>query len=253
MPNIEIVVGDYSGCTPIHVDFEEKSGNPKFNCNWVFDDESIRGVRKVSKTYNKVGTHKVSLMVTNDFGCRDTATAEVTVYEKPYAAFNILTKGTLYIGDTATFINKSTRSVRYNWDLADGDYSQSKDTLKKYLSPGQHPVTLWAYNANGCADSVTKYVDVRVKPWIYVPNAFTPDGNGLNDNFEVQSEYITQFEILILNRWGEIIYRSNDVNFKWDGTYLGDPVPGGVYVYKIFARDYYDVAIPLKGDVTVLK
>ncbi len=75
----------------------------------------------------------------------------------------------------------------------------------------------------------------------------------LNDNFEVQSEYITQFEILILNRWGEIIYRSNDVNFKWDGTYLGDPVPGGVYVYKIFARDYYDVAIPLKGDVTVLK
>jgi gliding motility-associated-like protein len=102
-------------------------------------------------------------------------------------------------------------------------------------------------------DSALKYVDVRVKPWIYVPNVFTPNADGNNDFFSVKADCIVDFEVLILNRWGEIMYRSNDVNFQWDGTYMGEPAQDSVHVYKMFARDYSGVGIPLKGDVTLLR
>jgi gliding motility-associated-like protein len=71
---------------------------------------------------------------------------------------------------------------------------------------------------------------------LYVPNAFTPNGDGLNDTFACVGEGITEFDLQIFNRWGELIFESNDMKVQWDGSYKNEVAPIGVYVYKIIAK-----------------
>jgi len=253
MPKPQIDPNSISGCVPLTATFSESSENPNYICNWYFETGSVMNKSSVTRTFTRVGGNPVKMVVTDDYGCMDSVEMVVQIYPKPTADFDILNQGTIYTEDTVKFRNTSTGAVRYQWDLYGGDQSTSLDTMKQYPEPGSYPIWLWAYNANGCADSIVKYVDIKVRPWILVPSAFTPNGDGLNDVFEVQYKYITSFDMLLYNRWGEIVYRTQDVNFKWDATYLGKEVISGPYVYVIFARSYYGHAISLKGDVNVIR
>lgn len=83
--------------------------------------------------------------------------------------------------------------------------------------------------------SVSNEVDVVPGMALFIPNAFTPNGDGLNDTFGVSGEAIKEFHLKIFNRWGEVIYESNNVKDRWDGTYMGEKVPEGTYIYTVTA------------------
>ncbi|MBS3914861.1 MAG: gliding motility-associated C-terminal domain-containing protein, partial [Bacteroidetes bacterium] len=253
LPHPKIDPSSMMGCAPLTVTFSESTGNPNYICNWHFDNGNAMNKASVTRTFANIGNNNVKLVVTNEYGCVDSTTMIVPLYARPKASFDILDPDPIYTTDTVHFKNTSTGAVDYFWDLDMGDYSYNTDTMKQYPDPGKYKVWLWAYNASGCADSVSKIVDIRVKPWIYVPNAFTPNGDGLNDVFGVKSKYIESFDLMLYNRWGEIIYKTQDINFEWDATYLSKEVPSGVYVYVIFGRDYYGKSVYLKGDVNVLR
>lgn len=84
--------------------------------------------------------------------------------------------------------------------------------------------------------SVSNEVDVVPGMAIFIPNAFTPNGDGLNDTFGVSGEAIKEFNLKILNRWGDIIFETYNAIDRWDGTYMGEKVPEGTYTYLVTAR-----------------
>jgi gliding motility-associated-like protein len=92
---------------------------------------------------------------------------------------------------------------------------------------------LTAYNDHNCKDSTVGIVKINSDYTLYVPNCFTPNDDGINDVFYAHSVGLRGFEITIFNRWGEVIFESNDINKGWDGKKNGRLVPTGVYIYKI--------------------
>jgi gliding motility-associated-like protein len=124
-----------------------------------------------------------------------------------------------------------------------------------YPDTGTFEVTQILRNDEGCTD--TAYTTVRVDYGfhVYIPSAFTPNDDGLNDLFKVEGEDFEDFSIMIYNRWGQLLYSSFDPENGWDGkTRLSnDPVPGGVYVYTIKLKNRFGAPYTYRGEVTVLR
>jgi gliding motility-associated-like protein len=89
---------------------------------------------------------------------------------------------------------------------------------------------------NNSVTSTSNYAEVIPPLSIYIPSAFTPNGDGINDTFGVKGQGIKDYRLLIFNRWGEIIFESTEVHKQWDGRLKGNPVEQGTYVYQLFAN-----------------
>ena len=131
------------------------------------------------------------------------------------------------------FDNHSLDASSYEWDFGDGNTSVDVHPNNLYLDPGNYIITLIATDEKGCKDTIQKPIIIIEEYYIYVPNTFTPDDSRINDEFFVKTINITELKIDVYNRWGEKVYTSNNVNFRWDGTYKGENVPDGTYTYKV--------------------
>lgn len=151
------------------------------------------------------------------------------------------------------FHNVTQGGVTYWWDLGNGETSTEVYPQTTYDEPGWYDITLVAWNEIGCVDTIQKPIQIKPEFYFYAPNAFTPDADGFNDEFSVSIINPKKFNIQIFNRWGELIYESDDPRFKWDGTYRNKPVQDGVYVYKIFLTSINDDYIEHNGHVSVLR
>ena len=101
---------------------------------------------------------------------------------------------------------------------------------------------------------LTDQMTVYVTP--YMPNAFTPNGDGNNDDFKIVGlppENITEFNIQIFNRWGQIVFATNDILHSWDGTFNGEICPEGDYTWVIFYEDNKKTKTSNKGTLTLLR
>jgi gliding motility-associated-like protein len=122
--------------------------------------------------------------------------------------------------------------VSYEWEFGEGSTSSMTHPNNVYTESGTYDVTLIATDAKDCIDSITKPITILDEFYIYVPNAFTPDGNRYNNTFRVSTINIVSFDIQIFNRWGNLIFESNDYQDDWNGLDMnGNPVVEGVYFY----------------------
>jgi gliding motility-associated-like protein len=138
------------------------------------------------------------------------------------------------------------------WDMGDGTRYRGPEVTHSYLDLEEHWVTLRITTPNGCpgVDSVL----LKPPAHIYFPNAFTPDGDGVNDFFGPVGRDIDQFEMTIFDRWGNEIFRTTDMRIMWDGRVGGAGIAQtGVYVYKYKATGHYFPAVEGYGHVTLLK
>ena len=85
--------------------------------------------------------------------------------------------------------------------------------------------------------SISNTVDVSKKVYVYIPNAFTPDGDGINDLFGAKGEGIKEYRLLIYDRWGEQVFKSESIDHQWDGTYNNNNAPEGSYVYELYVQN----------------
>ena len=100
-----------------------------------------------------------------------------------------------------------------------------------YTGPNQYTITV-TYN-NGCTAVATINISVAGDPPVYVPNAFTPNGDNVNDRFMVYGEGIKTMQLMVFNRWGEKVFESDNQSDSWDGTFKGVMQPPGVYTYVV--------------------
>ncbi|MBL7923219.1 MAG: gliding motility-associated C-terminal domain-containing protein [Bacteroidia bacterium] len=100
--------------------------------------------------------------------------------------------------------------------------------------------------------SISNEVEIVPAITLYVPNTFTPNGDGLNDTFGVAGEAIKDFRMQIFNRWGQLIFESSNANERWDGTFQGQKVPMGTYVYKVTASSPNGMRQNKEGNLNVI-
>ena len=115
-------------------------------------------------------------------------------------------------------------------------------------------MSLLATNANGCSD--TFYKDIYVAPefTLYIPNAFTPNGDGLDDNFLTYAQGIISFKMDIFNRWGEVIFTSTEKDAGWDGKdSFTKIVPNGIYLYRVSVTDFNRKVWVYNGEINLIR
>jgi len=146
--------------------------------------------------------------------------------------------------------------VSWNWCFDDGDSAFIKNPSHSYQDVGSFEVVLVVENQLGCLDTVTRKIIVK-DYLIYIPNAFTPQYDGINDDFGPKGIGIEEFEMIILDRWGEKVFTSNDINISWDGTYQNRNnnivAQIGIYVYVITILDVFGETHKYVGQVTLVR
>ena len=172
---------------------------------------------------------------------------------KPTADFWVMTHYPTE-GLMTSFLNQSQNAWAYVWNFGDGSVNSFLvNPTHIYDDPGDYLVTLVAVDQKGCVDSVSKWIQVLPERYIYFPNSFTPDNDACNEFFFGNFIGILGGHFYLYNRWGECIFESTDLNFKWDGTYQGAPVQIGTYswyfVYEIGKGIFED----LSGHVNVIR
>ncbi|NBV13973.1 MAG: hypothetical protein EBS07_07895 [Sphingobacteriia bacterium] len=152
-------------------------------------------------------------------------------------------------------LNPGAPVVSWYWNLGNGEYALDSTLVMQYADTGKYEVSLAVIDANGCYNQVRRPGMIIVtKPLnLNIPNAFTPNGDGNNDFFYVQTKMLKYFQIEIFDRWGKLLYRSIDQNFRWDGAVNGEGLPEGVYVYNIIGTDTYNQGVSQQGTVTLIR
>jgi gliding motility-associated-like protein len=185
---------------------------------------------------------------------KDSATIKVKVYPRPKASFTYKPKAPK-VNDTIFFHYTGTGANQWVWYFGDKNSlgGQVTDPQYSFNEKGDKLVTLVATNNAGCTDTLTYKLHVAFDSKIFVPNAFTPNGDGDNDVFRAIGWNLKTIHMHIYNRWGEQIFESNGLNDGWDGTYKGQNAIEGVYMYKIEAEALDGENYYLNGSVTVLR
>ncbi|MCB0811464.1 MAG: gliding motility-associated C-terminal domain-containing protein, partial [Flavobacteriales bacterium] len=160
-----------------------------------------------------------------------------------------------YTGDyDVTFFNTSGPApVQFLWDFGDGGTSSVMHPGHTYLDTEEHVVQLTVWNPIGCVDSTTALV--RPTAHLYVPNAFTPDGDGVNDLFGPVGHDLFELEMRIYDRWGQVIYETQDPGMPWNGKVngSGEVAQNGIYVYQIKATGRRFGPVEYVGHVALVK
>jgi gliding motility-associated-like protein len=259
IPSISISSDVTSGCAPLEVTFNDNSTPTSSSVLWNFGNGVISSTLN-TVTYNSPGCYDVSLTSTNAGGCSTTETFIdfICVLEDPVADFTTDEFSTSLYTPTFELVNQSDFSVSYLWEFDNNTTSTLTNPTVSYPEePGSYTVQLVAYNAAGCTDTITKILTVRDELVFFVPNSFTPNGDEFNNAFvPIFTSGFDPFEfnLTIINRWGELIFESNDATVGWDGTYDGKIVPDGMYVWKIrMKNNENDKKYTYTGHVNVLK
>lgn len=150
------------------------------------------------------------------------------------------------------FINNSSPDVVKNyWDFGNGDTSRLKEPQVEYALPDEHRVMLMVENAIGCKDSAILYVEEPLQ--VFIPNSFTPNGDGLNDQFGVVSQSVLNYYLVIYDRWGNMVYESRDPDESWHGNLNGSPLPTGVYAYRLEIEGTNKQIVKKMGSIMLLQ
>ncbi len=204
----------------------------------------------------QAGNHKVQVTFTDTNGCANTSTVMITAYPKPEADFEFAPRIPLEGVEPVYFTNTSTGDnlVRYDWFFTDknGGTSHKPNASYVYENAGAYPVVLVVSNNWGCADTVIKVVKVGNDFAIYVPNAFSPNGDGLNDVFQPKGVGITGYRLEVFDRWGEKLFESSDFFAGWDGMYKGKACKQDSYQWKIAVTDASGKNKQLQGYVNII-
>jgi len=263
LPTVDFTPDVTEGCSPVTVNFTELGQPAGSQCFWDFGDANASvACGTVTNTYTAPGCYDVTLTVISDLGCTDQITypSLVCVYPYPNAEFTYGPQPTSVLNPTINFTNASTDATTYSWVFGADTLGTSTDVNPSFTFPsdvpGTYPVCLVATSDFGCKDSVCHNVVIDEEFLVYVPNAFTPDEDDLNELFApvIVGADPLQYKFLIFNRWGELIFDSQILGQGWDGRYKSLMVQEDVYVWKLeVVNAMNNEKHEYKGHVTLLK
>ncbi|MEO8086003.1 MAG: PKD domain-containing protein [Bacteroidota bacterium] len=243
------------GCEPLQVPTMNLSTGDDNSYNWTFTDASESGEETPTHTFQHAGTYSISLQATTQNGCVDVINLEniITVFPTPVANFTPQPAVTTIWEPLIRFDNFTTHGDVYSWTFGDSTTSEIFRPDHEYKDTGTFEIVLYVQTYHGCVDTIRGTVRIEYGYTFYVPNAFTPDGNGGNNFFQGYGTSVEQYEMHIFDRWGKNIFTTESYFRPWDGTFNGVPVQPDVYVYKIKVLDSLGKHHEYVGRVSVVR
>lgn len=265
LPILDFSFDPASGCAPLTVNFTNLSqyADPS-TYQWQFGtNQGSSQAINPTYTYNEPGIYSVTLSASNVMGqiVSVTKSSIIEVFQGPDAQFTV-TPLVVYIpGGKLYTNNQSFGGGSYLWDFGDGQTSTEVEPIHTYTEEGVYDITLVASNSSGCRDTARLASVVRVEKaaQIIMPNAFTPgvdgpgSGDGQNDVFLPLTRGVTEFQMMVFNRWGQLLFETTNAEVGWDGYFKGKPCQQDVYVYKIRAKYESGQVITRVGDIHLMR
>lgn len=242
-----------SSCAPFTAVFDNTSkGGVTFQ--WDFGDGTTSTDIYPTHTYTQPGRYLVTMIANDPNTCNltDDTSMYITVLPPPVAGFTY--QPTTPVENTPhVFTNTSTGAAHYWWDFGDGDTSSAVNPTHQYLATGTYQVCLIAETEFGCHDTICQNVSAIVNPLFDVPTAFSPNGDGINDIWEVKSFGVIKYEMKVFNRWGQLLFVSNDQKLGWNGRFNGAIQPMDAYAYVLNIEFSHGERVTKTGNVTLLR
>ena len=252
----------FVGCVPGEITFENLSVpiDSTYKIEWDMGDGTIiRDVISPTYSYTIPGVYTVSVAITSPIGCyvADTFPNLIRAVPTPHADFSYSPEQPSNIEPLVQFTDMSEGADRWFWQF--GRYGTSNQVNPAFSFPdtGLVRVMLVVTHPEGCKDSLVKFIDVRPEIRWYMPNAFTPNGDGDNEGFFGKGFLYgaTNFKMAIWNRWGEQVFETTDPYEEWNGRaqQTGGPSPAGVYVYRVTFVGPRGQEFEYKGFATLIR
>ena len=244
-----------SACTDTELNLVNTS-NPAAAMNWSFGDGRTSTLYEPTLSYPTPGTYTITLTVTDTTTCDVVAVdSAVTRIEPTPQAFFVVDTSYYYFEDPVTFQNLSEDETSILWDFGDGTtLADVERPTHVYAGVDSFTACLEASApGRGCVDTFCRGLFIDFEALLGVPNAFSPNGDGVNDVLFVEGQGITDLDLQIYNRWGQMIFRSRDQAVGWDGTYKGVAQEMEVYVFTVRATFVDGSTQELSGNVTLLR
>ena len=221
-------------------------GFGKYTYHWMPTNDTINKIQ-----VKPFATSQYFVFIGDDcktFNVRDTVTV---IVNKPLVNFSYV--GTPIINKSIDFINYSPKYPKYSWDFGNGNNAETRNASVVYADSNMYNVTLSVEDSMGCKNELTLKVQIFFPYSMYIPNAFTPNGDGINDEFMPILTSVVSVEFTIFNRWGQEIFYSREKRPRWDGTYNGFVSPNDIYIYKINVVNILEQEETFTGHVTLCR
>ena len=262
LPIAAITVSDTIGCPILEVQVDYATSSTLVDCFWSLSDGTIiNGCGPAEFSFDIAGCVDLSLFITDIEGCSQTISYsnQICIVDSPIANFEYAPDQINELMPSVEFNNLSVNAVNYQWEIENVLYN-STDVTHVFSTADNYWTCLIAENDIGCIDTLCQNIEIESMPAVYVPNSFTPDGDGTNDFFgpSIYGFEPVNFELMIFNRWGEMIWYSQAPDRLWDGTVSLASGTGvameDIYVWKLIYQIPGQIQVNSKvGHVSLLR
>lgn len=266
-PVVNFTANDTIGCEPLCVNFQNSSSiatGANVAWLWSFGDNSpINNLENPMHCYSNDSIRTTlfytpTFTVTSDSGCVSSLSENnyITVYPNPTANFTVEPKVASIVDPVISITDLSTGADFWNWNFGNQQASTVYNPAPQtYADTGTYIITLITSTQYNCIDTTTQTIIIEPDFIFYIPNAFTPNDDGINDAFTGKGIFINEFEMAIFDRWGNLIYKTDDINKPWDGraNQGKEAAQADVYVYAVKVTDFKLKKHTYKGIVTLVR
>lgn len=236
------------------------------NSTWLLNGQATSNQTNITFSPNVPGVFDITLIVNSAAGCSDSLTLSnyITVVDSPIAAFDF-SPDIIQVGDQSIQFTDASIGQINNWfwsvNFANNIETSTQQNPTFSIpsnTSSEFSVVLEVTNEAGCSSSATSIISIFENATIFIPNAFSPDGNELNQYFQIEGNKIdpSDFSMQIFNRWGELIFESNNIEIGWNGNYgpNNTAAPSGVYTYQVRYRfDGMQESKTIQGHLSLLR
>ncbi len=250
------------GCVPFTASFNYQSvanSAALKSQSWRLDKQFVSESNSFKALISSVGDHILEGDLVDTNGCYNKSSLTIKAYPVPQADFSYLPQRPVATVDEVVFTNTSKGDEQTRWDwYYQQPGGQEMHTRQEHLrqvfdAQGLYPVVLVASNSWGCSDTIVKTIRIESDFNVFVPTAFTPNGDGYNEVFIPVATGIKKYQFMVFDRWGKKVFETSDIAQGWNGSFNGQDCPGDVYTWRIAVSSLDGQSKDLTGSVTLFR
>ena len=249
------------GCPPLQTFITNRSipVDSSYQLLWDFGDGNTANGLNVYNQFESPGYYDIYLSITSPLGCFvDTVFEQLIFVDSAQVTNFSWSPEKINIDREVMFIDESQHVIQWNWSFPNENvFNFHQHPFHTFIDTGLQVVTLTTEDQYGCLDSISKMIDVEPITTYFLPNAFTPNQDGLNDVFigTGLTSYIKAFKLDVFDRWGQLVFQSYDPSLGWNGRFRnrGGMLSHGVYVYHLTYTSVRGKSVTKRGNVVLVK